>query len=127
MTGDVRPVQNRKRFVPSRTSAAPSPFRLGSVAGDRAMNGTVVLQIIFVNMHLKIATLLRGPVAIRIFSAWGNPDLPRAEVNEDHKVNVDQSLHCPLLLASEIALPQRLCVPLKELVPCVGMVARLRS
>lgn len=83
----------------------------------------LALQVIVVNMHLKVASLLRRPLARRVLGARRDPNLPRAKMNENHEVNVDQSLERPLLLASEIALPQRVGVAFEELVPCVRVVA----
>jgi len=44
-------------------------------------------------------------------------------VDEDHEVDVDQSLHRPLLPAGKIALPMRVGVAFQKLVPRVGVVA----
>lgn len=75
-------------------------------------------------MHLEVAALLRRPFTGRILGTWRDPNLPRAKMDEDHEVNVDQSFESPLLLASEVALPKRVGVAFEKLVPGVRMIAR---
>lgn len=83
-------------------------------------------QIVVVDVHLEVATLLRGPISSRILGARRDPDLPRTKVDEDHEVNVDKSLHRPFLFAGEVALPKRLRMALQKLVPSIRVVSRRR-
>ncbi len=48
-------------------------------------------------------------------------------MNEDQKVDIDQSLDRPFLFARKIALPQCFGVALQELVPGIGVIVWQRS
>jgi len=63
-------------------------------------------------VHLKVASLLRRPVGVRISRAGADPDPPCSDVDEDQEIQVDHTLDGPFPFADEVALPERIGVAL---------------
>lgn len=49
----------------------------------------------FLQIHLKISDLLRGPFGLGVGRAGRDPDSPRSHVNEDKEIQVDQAVNRP--------------------------------